>query len=116
MSDSLEDFLQRLRRQQNPSLDNEEATRQGIILPVLGRLGWDRDNVREVFPEFQVENGRVDYCLKIGEKKGAFIEVKRPSENLESHQEQLLEYAFRDGVELDWSCTPLSNHFLSKLS
>ena len=49
MSDSLEDFLQRLRRQQNPSLDNEEATRQGIILPVLARLGWDRDNVREVF-------------------------------------------------------------------
>ena len=47
-----------------------------------------------------MENGRVDYCLKVGEKKGVFIEVKRPSENLEDHQEQLLEYAFRDGVEI----------------
>jgi len=101
MTETLEEFLQRLRKQQTVSIDNEVATRQGIILPILGRLGWDRDNVYEVVPEFPVENGRVDYCLKLGEKKGAFIEVKRPSENLENHQEQLLEYAFRDGVEIE---------------
>ena len=38
--------------------------------------------------------------MKILEKKAVFIEVKKPSENLENHQEQLLEYAFRDGIEI----------------
>ena len=38
--------------------------------------------------------------MKVLEKKAVFIEVKRSTENLENHQEQLLEYAFRDGVEI----------------
>jgi len=100
MAESLEDFLNQIRRDRSIVFDVEEATRQGIVLPVLGRLGWDRDNIREVVPEFPVGNGKVDYCLKIGEKKSVFIEVKRGSEDLESHQEQLLEYAFRDSVDI----------------
>lgn len=100
MPESLEDLLARPRQERTLFLSGEEATRQGAILPILARLGWDRDNVREVVPEFSVGNGRVDYCLKVGEKETVFIEVKRTNEELERHQEQLLEYAFRDGVEL----------------
>ena len=102
MASPLEELLTTLRRDKTLHLDVEEATRQGIVLPILARLGWDRDNVREVVPEFPVGTGKVDYCLKIGQKKAVFIEVKRVSEPLENpdHQEQLLEYAFRDGVEI----------------
>lgn len=100
MAESLEDLLSRLRRERTLFLSGEEATRQGAILPILARLAWDRDNVREVAPEFPVGNGRVDYCLRVGEKKAVFIEVKRTNDELDRHQEQLLEYAFRDGVEI----------------
>lgn len=100
MPQSIEDLLSRLREDRTLFLSGEEATRQGAVLPILAQLGWDRDNVREVVPEFPVGNGRVDYCLKIGEKKAVFIEVKRTNQELEQHQEQLLDYAFRDGVEI----------------
>jgi len=99
--DRLLALLQRLAEEQTtaPS-DTEEATKQGVILPILFHLGWDRDNVHEVVPEYRVENGRVDYCLRLGEKNAAFVEAKRPDQDLERHQEQLLGYAFREGVEL----------------
>ncbi len=97
---SIEDLLSRLREDRLLFLGGEEATRQGAILPILGQLGWDRDNVREVVPEYAVGNGRVDYCLKIGETNAVFIEVKRTNEELDRHQEQLLDYAFREGVKI----------------
>lgn len=97
MPESLEDFLSRMREDRTP-IRSEQATRQGVILPMLGRLGWDRDNVHEVFPEFPVGDGWVDYCLKVGERNAVFIEVKPPSERLEQHEKQLLDYAFRYGV------------------
>lgn len=99
MRESFEEFLLRLRGDRSILQSGEQATKQGVILPILSYLRWDRDNIREVIPEFHVGGGSVDYCLKIGDKK-AFIEVKRLNEEHERHQEQLLEYAFRDGVEL----------------
>jgi len=100
MADELEALLGRVRRDKAVLLGSEEGTRQGAVLPILAALGWDRDNIREVFPEFSVGNGRVDYCLRIQDDNCLFIEVKRASEDLESHQEQLLEYAFREGVKI----------------
>jgi len=100
MRESFEDFLSHLRADRALLHSGEQATKQGVILPILSHLAWDRDNIREVMPEFPVGNRSVDYCLKLDEKKAVFIEVKRINEELERHQEQLLEYAFRDGVEL----------------
>lgn len=56
----------------------------------------------EVYPEFSVENRRVDYALRIKNKSVVFLEAKRPTEDLDSgnHQEQLLDYSFRQGIEL----------------
>ncbi len=54
----------------------------------------------EVSPEFSVENTRVDYALRNGSINKVFIEVKRINEDLEKHQEQLLTYSFRQGVNL----------------
>jgi len=79
---------------------SEQATRQGAINPVLGYLGWDTSDLSEVCPEFAVSSGRVDYCLRERGQSRAFIEVKRAGTELDSHQEQLLRYAFNDGVPL----------------
>ena len=100
MVGSLSTLLARLKDDPYLLTAVEEGTRQGAILPTLAALGWDRDNVREVVPEFQVANGKVDYCLRVGNQNYVFIEVKRASEQLENHEEQLLEYAFRNGVGL----------------
>ena len=42
----------------------------------------------------------MDYCLKVGEKKAVFLEVKRLIEDLEKYEKQLLEYSFADGVDI----------------
>lgn len=99
MSDNLENLLVRLCESKSLFLSSEEAIKQGAILPILAKLGWDRDDIQEVIPEYSFGNGRVDYCLKTGQEI-VFLEVKRANEELEQHQEQLLDYAFREGVKL----------------
>ncbi len=79
---------------------SEEATKQGFILPVFQKLGWNPFDVQEVYPEFSVQNGRVDYSLRINNHNKVFVEVKKLGEDLDRHQEQLLQYAFKHGVKL----------------
>ena len=57
-------------------------------------------DVSEVVPEHTVGNRRVDYALRPGSPNAVFIEVKRRGENLDRHQQQLLEYCFQEGVKL----------------
>ena len=63
---------------------------------VLRALGWDTDNRREVKQEYVVGNRRVDYALFIGGTEQVFVEVKKGGEPLE----QLLDYAFKQGIRL----------------
>ena len=100
MNQEFEELLSTIPQDQNLLRGVEEATKQGAVLPILRQLGWDCFNLEEVSPEFNVGNGRVDYCLLINQKKRVFLEVKRASENLESHEKQLLEYSFTEGVDL----------------
>ncbi|GAA4394980.1 hypothetical protein GCM10023187_01360 [Nibrella viscosa] len=79
---------------------SEEATKQGFILPVFQKLGWNPFDVQEVYPEFSVQNGRVDYSLRVDNRNKVFVEVKKLGEDLDKHQEQLLQYAFKHGVKL----------------
>ena len=81
---------------------DEAATKQCVILPILRALGWDVDNPEEVTPEYTVENKRVDYSLRLRNENKIFLEVKKTGEDLEKekYEDQLLEYSFRQGVEL----------------
>jgi predicted type IV restriction endonuclease len=65
MREKLAVFIERLKTNQNISSYNEAETKQAIILPLLGFLGWDRDNTDEVKPEYSVEGGRVDFSLRL---------------------------------------------------
>ena len=88
--------------QSNGSLDSfdEAATKQVVILQILSGLGWDYFNIDEVYPEYSVGKKRVDYALRHNNHNKVFIEVKRVAEDLENHQEQLLNYSFQEGVKL----------------
>ena len=96
----LKEFIKNVQTEKKIQTLNEEATKQSIILPILQLLGWQIFNADEVYPEFSIENTRVDYALRNGSINKVFIEVKRINEELEKHQEQLLTYSFRQGVSL----------------
>ena len=61
---------------------NENATRQGYILPLFRALGWDTDNLNEVCPEEKVSRGFVDFSFRIGGIPRYFLETKKASEDL----------------------------------
>ncbi len=100
MTDDLIGLIEKFKSGRRFSALDEAATKQGIVLPLLSRLGWDCFDVEEVFPEYAVAGRRVDLALRIGNKNKAFLEVKKPSEDLEKHQEQLLDYSFKEGIKL----------------
>ena len=73
---------------------------RSVILRILDALNWSTSNRREVNPEYSVKGGRVDFALLTGNRPKVLIEVKRGGEPLVGHQEQLLGYAFRQGVKI----------------
>lgn len=93
-------FIEGLKRNPNISKFDEAKIKQAIILPVLQLLKWTTSDVSEVYPEYSVENRRVDYSLRLNDTNEVFIEAKGAGASLENHEEQLLDYAFRQGVEL----------------
>lgn len=77
MTEALETLIARVRDDRDIVSAAEETVRQGAILPVLGRLGWDRDDVRQVVPGFRVGAERVDYCLRLDGHSMALLEVTK---------------------------------------
>ena len=58
---------------------NEATTQQYVVLPILRALEWNDTNLAsmEILPEYQVENRRADYALKVGRGPALFIECKK---------------------------------------
>jgi hypothetical protein len=100
MADDLENRILLIRRNQQSFAGDGQATRQGAVLPLLGRLGWDRDNLDEVRPEFVAGERKVDYALLAGAQPLVFIDVVAGGEELSAHQGRLLDSASAQGVQL----------------
>jgi predicted type IV restriction endonuclease len=98
--DRLKECIQSIKS--NPRLKSfdEAETKQAVILKILNLLGWDTFNVDEVKPEVAIGGRRVDFSLRDHQKNKVFIEVKKTGEELENHQDQLLDYSFKEGVKL----------------
>lgn len=95
LEEHIRDIKTRLGRNEYP---NEQAISQGIVLRLLGAMEWDVYNPQVVIPEYTVHGKRVDFALCARSKKpDIFVEVKRPGK-IPGADEQLLEYAFRQGV------------------
>jgi hypothetical protein len=100
MKEEIVSFVGSLKSDRRIVTFDEAATKQAVVLRLLSLLGWDTFNIDEVTPEYSVKVQRVDYSLRIEHANKVFIEVKRISEELEKHQEQLLNYSFQEGVTL----------------
>jgi hypothetical protein len=79
---------------------NENATRQGYILPMFRLLGWNVDNVNEVSPEEKVSRGFVDFSFRIGGIPRYFLETKRANQDLNDPRwvQQAIDYAWTKSV------------------
>jgi predicted type IV restriction endonuclease len=101
MTEQLLAFVTGLRSDRERILSFDEAsTKQEIIQRFLFLLGWNIFNSDEVHPEYSVGILSVDYSLRIDNANRVFLEVKRVREDLENHQEQLLNHSFEQGVKL----------------
>jgi len=97
---NIESFIENLRQNRRIETFDESATKQAVVLRLLSILGWDTFDIDAVTPEYSVANQRIDYSLRIQNINKVFIEVKKIGEDLERHQEQLLNYSFQEGVKL----------------
>ena len=100
MKENLIKAIKEIRIDSSLVILDEASIKSAIILRLLSLLGWNPFDINQVKPEYTVESKRVDFSLRINGMNKAFIEVKRPNENLEPHQEQLLGYSFREGVKI----------------
>lgn len=96
----LQSFIENLKESRRLETFDEAATKQAVILRLLSLLGWDCYDIDEVTPEYSVSSQRIDYALRLHHSNKVFIEVKKIGEELERHQEQLLNYSFQEGVKL----------------
>lgn len=98
---TLRDCIEKIRNDSDSiSAFNEAQAKQSIIEPILESVNWNTRDYNEVKLEYGVETLWVDYALQINGENKVFIEAKRPSEKLETHQKQLLDYSFGEGVAL----------------
>lgn len=74
---------------------NESQVSQQFVIPILEKLGWNIKNAKEVYPEFEVGEGkRADFVLQINKKTKVIIEVKKFNTDLDDAVEkQILTYA-----------------------
>ncbi|MYK26889.1 MAG: hypothetical protein F4052_08100 [Dehalococcoidia bacterium] len=98
----LVDEIERVRGLATPP--NEEATKFQLVLPILRELGWDAFDQSRVTPEYPVgtkKSGKVDLAL-MAPRRGpvALIEVKTADARLDDHVDQVLGYAFNEGVDI----------------
>lgn len=98
---SLQERLESIRTAPTPQ--NEESAKIKVLLPILRSLGWDPDG-SDVQYEHPVGGekggGKADIALRGPSSVVALIEAKAPSANLDKHVEQVLNYAFHDGMDI----------------
>ena len=100
MIEQLTTFIENLKGDRRIVSFDEAATKQAIVLRLLSILNWNTFNIDEVTPEYSVGGRKVDYSLRVEGVNKVFIEVKKIGEELENHQEQLLNYSFQEGIKL----------------
>ena len=97
---SLEECLAIIRS--GPVPPHEEAAKFQLIAPILRNLGWNPDDGAEFLLEYAVggTGEKVDIALQSAGRLFALVEAKRPYTDLSQHVEQVLRYAFQEGVDI----------------
>jgi hypothetical protein len=79
------------------NLQTEEATKNALIMPFIGALGYDVFNPLEVVPEFNCDIGtkkgeKIDYAIFKDSEPVILVECKHWQQDLNLHDNQLLRY------------------------
>lgn len=99
MHSELCDFIDSIKAERDRIQGFDEATtKQFIIQRIFHLLGWNI--FTDLIPEYQVQDGRVDFAIQRDGASFVFVEAKRVGADLDEAQEQLLRYAFQEGVGL----------------
>jgi hypothetical protein len=100
MKHQIESFIKNLGSNKKIITFDKAATKQAIVLKLLSLLEWDIFNVEEVCPDYSVDSYMFSYALLANRKNKVFIDVKRVDEKLDPHQKDLMDIAFKEGVDL----------------
>ena len=86
MTKRFEECLAKIKGQQTALQDSDErAVELGVVLPLLGQLGWDTSKIEEFYPQWEISGtGKVDYHLRVIQESAVFIEVKNWKVELKS--------------------------------
>ena len=81
---------------------SEQAAKTALVNPLLRALGWDTEDLHQVYPEYSSAGGRVDYALLIDDGLRLLIEAKTLDAKLDDLKNvtQLTTYAVTTGVRL----------------
>ncbi len=97
---TIETIKQHIRDHRTSLTANETRTRQVLIDPLLGELGWDVTDATSVELEYDVRGKRADYALLVDGKPVAVIEAKRLGKQLiDDDTMQVMNYANTAGIE-----------------
>ena len=102
MAEKLKQAILDIRRGfRNGDYGSEAAISQGVVLRLLGDLGWPTYDTQTVIPEHNLAGTRVDYALCHPPVKPiVFVEVKKSIDQgqRDKAERQLFQYAFHAGV------------------
>lgn len=99
LSDDLRRLAEQVKKRQ-AHIHGEEATKNALILPFLGVLGYDVFDPTEVQPEYTSEMGKrrggppekVDYAIHLAATPAMFVECKASDVEPNQHSGQLARY------------------------
>jgi hypothetical protein len=100
MQNKIAQFIESLKSNKRLSSLDEASTKQAIVIKMLSLLEWDIFDVEEVKPDLTVRGNVVDFSLRKNKMDAVFIRVKKPSDELEKHQKEILGSAIAEGVKL----------------
>ena len=97
---TIETIKQRILDHRSSLAANETRTRQVLIDPLLGALGWDVSDPNQIELEYDVRGRRADYALLVNTNPIAVIEAKRLGHQLvDDNTMQVMNYANTAGIE-----------------
>lgn len=88
--EKLVEFIKKIQSNDRFSTFDEAAIKQGIVLKILSLLDWDPFDVDEVQPEYEIQDGRVDFCLRKEKVNKVFILVRKNDKDFLKHQDRVL--------------------------
>ena len=104
-------------KRQRRRIKSEVATIQVSIMPFIQELGYNTRNLDEVYPEYSVGGGWVDFAILRNRKPIIFIEVKLAGEDLSKpkHRRQLGKYYDKGDVKFGILTNGIKYHFYTDI-